>query len=1302
MKTPTGTSTPVLSMISGKKTLFLYNPSIPDGQVELSFQAKYGNIVTYEWIGEGRILVGFSSGFVVVVSATPDEMGQEQVQVRDHRDALTDVAVSSVMDKVATCGDNAVKIHELLDLKEMFAILTLDDEAGNLDKVQWSDDGQFLSVSTREGNIHTYLAKMPTIGGVWGTAAAYLTNLKEATISDQSVLAAGAGTTLGTKHVRKPLEVEPTAMALGYAYLGVAVNSRAWYYNLQADMAGLSGDEDDVPLKIVPIVKVRSKALQPTFHKLFKNLKHPLTKKDYINTITHLHMNTDYAAALLSSGELQIHRIEMGQNTPPPTLPAIPKGTTQPIARRAGGPISLEMQQRIFPEKGAVTKNPGVGDSPDAGFRITCCGLTEDFVVYGTGNGVLQWWVLDEWGLVGEFKHLKPIEKVCPQTTGGTKVIFTDRSNDGYVVDPLTNEVMMVPQWSAKNLGVIWDSQPSSDRTIFITYDDAFMSTYAYQSFTVKGPQCLALGSSKLPYGWKPVLVLDGRVTCQTPGGRLTTITLSTHEFSGAEKFVKEVLSEQEQGKRIQLLYTLGKMHDIWSLLPLITSTKPWTMLAEAAMRALDIPTARRVYRHMKDAGMVMTMDDIESMEDKYLMAGHVAAVFRDYSGAQELFLASSNPQAALELRRNLLHWEQALSLATTLAPDEVTVIAREYAQQLEFDEKYSDALTLYEKALSTSSSTSHLPAALLEEHQIACSAGLTRMTLRLGDISRGMKMLAHTADRQLLSDCGAILDSLKQWSESATCHERTGMWERAAEGWIKAKNWAKVGALLDKTTSPKVFGQYAIAKEAEGHYTEAASAYEKARDYDALVRLMVDHLHNVEGAVALVRKTRSRESAKMVARYFMAQKDYRSVVEFYLMAGMSSEAFELAQQQGVMEYYADLVKDEADQATLHNIATYFETHNQLLMAGQYHLLAEDYPRALKMFLRAPVTPDGKSIEMAIETVGVAQDDRLTHVLIDFLMGEGDGVPKDAKYIFKLYMSLRQYKEAARTAIIIAREEQTLGNYRAAHDLLLDNYRQLRATKEKIPAEIERMLMLLHSYILVKILVRANDHPKSAKLLIRVASNISKVPAHTVPILTSTVIECHRSGLKNHAFEFAAVLMRPEYRNKLDAKYRKKVEGIVRRPDRDEEEEPTSPCPFCANFVPEMTLDCPECKNHLPYCIATGRHMTLTDWSICPHCHFPALKTHLQALVQSHPYCPMCSEALTEGDVRLVKDPKAYLKGLEEVEEVEGVGAEKVVKESVQEECVVPAAGALRKREREGGSAGGGVGGEGRMGGMVV
>ena len=50
---------------------------------------------------------------------------------------------------------------------------------------------------------------------------------------------------------------------------------------------------------------------------------------------------------------------------------------------------------------------------------------------------------------------------------------------------------------------------------------------------------------------------------------------------------------------------------------------------------------------------------------------------------------------------------------------------------------------------------------------------------------------------------------------------------------------------------------------------------------------------------------------------------------------------------------------------------------------------------------------------------------------------------QEAKYLFRLYMALKQYREAARTAIIIAREDQNAGNYRNAHDVLFSMYRGL-------------------------------------------------------------------------------------------------------------------------------------------------------------------------------------------------------------------------------------------------------------------
>lgn len=58
--------------------------------------------------------------------------------------------------------------------------------------------------------------------------------------------------------------------------------------------------------------------------------------------------------------------------------------------------------------------------------------------------------------------------------------------------------------------------------------------------------------------------------------------------------------------------------------------------------------------------------------------------------------------------------------------------------------------------------------------------------------------------------------------------------------------------------------------------------------------------------------------------------------------------------------------------------------------------------------------------------------------------------------MFKLYLALEQYGEAARTAVLIAWEEQSSGNYRNAHDVLLQMY--------------IGMLILLHCTIMLPIL----------------------------------------------------------------------------------------------------------------------------------------------------------------------------------------------------------------------------------------
>ncbi|XP_072262418.1 WD repeat-containing protein 19 [Pyxicephalus adspersus] len=1138
-----------VSVVVGKKTLFLFNLNDPDNPIELAFQQRYGAIVSHKWYGDGYIMIGFSLGFFVVISTHMSEIGQELFQASNHKDNLTSIAISQSLNKAASCGDNNIKIHDLSELKEMYAIITLDDETKGLDRLSWTDDGQLLAVSTQRGSLSVFLTKLPILGDTSGTKIAYLTSLLEVTVCNQVE---------GELPITVSVEVEPNFVAVGPYHVAVGMNNRAWFYALT------------------------------------ENGVEKMKDMEYLGTVASMSLNSDYAAALFE-GKVQLHMIE-GE--------------------------SLEAQEeretRLFP-------------SADEKYRILCHSLTGDFLIYGTNTGLLKYFYLEDWQYVNEYRHPVSIRKIFPDTSG-TRLVLIDEKTEGFVCCPQNDNLYEIPNLSPTIKGILWENWPM-DKGVFCAFDDDKVFTYVFHKDTIQGSKVILAGGTKLPYGHKPVLLHNGELTCQTQSGMLNNIYLGTHSFQNKIKDAEP----KELKKMLTQTLMLRRFLDSWDLCIALNAEESWNELARACLHHMEVEFAIRVYRSIGNVGMVMSLEQIKGIEDHTLLAGHLAMFTNDFNLAQDLYLASSSPICALEVRRDLQHWDSALQLAKRLAPDQIPFISKEYAIQLEFTGDYVNALAHYEKGMTGDSK--------FQEHDETCLAGVARMSIRMGDIRRGVNQALKHPSRLLKKDCGAILESMKQFSEAAQLYEKGQYYDKAASVYIRCKNWAKVGELLPNVTSPKIHLQYAKAKEADGKYKEAALAYENAKDWDNVIRIYLDHLNNPEKAVTIVKETQSLEGAKMVARFFLRLGDYGSAIQFLVLSKCNNEAFQLAQQHNQMEIYADVIGSEnTSNEDYQSIALYFEGEKKHFQAGKFFLLCGQYARALKHFLKSSSADESTAIVMAIETVGQAKNELLTNQLIDYLMGESDGVPKDAKYLFRLYMALKQYREAARTAIIIAREEQSSGNYRHAHDILFSMYMELKTQKIKIPAEMATNLMILHSYILVKIHVKRGDHMKGARMLIRVANNMSKFPSHIVPILTSTVIECHRAGLKNSAFSFAAMLMRPEYRNKIDVKYKKKIEAMVRRPDTSEVDEESTACPFCDFKLPECELLCPGCKNNLPYCIATGRHMIKDDWCICPHCEFPALYSEFKILLESESICPMCSEKVTADQLKKVPDCSVYLR----------------------------------------------------------
>jgi len=470
---------------------------------------------------------------------------------------------------------------------------------------------------------------------------------------------------------------------------------------------------------------------------------------------------------------------------------------------------------------------------------------------------------------------------------------------------------------------------------------------------------------------------------------------------------------------------------------------------------------------------------------------------------------------------------------------------------------------------------------------------------------------VTECGDPALCLECARILESMQTVadSEAAQLYELGGAFDKAAAIYIKsAKTLPTATAIIHKVHTPKLLCEYALRCEREGSFEDACGAYTRARDMDSVVRLCLDELGTFEKAFEVVRSTASATGAQLVADYCKRDGNYRGAIEFLLLAKCSDDAFVLAKTHDCMDVFTKTLGDGIGSSEAAAVAAYYEVMNDLGQAGHFYSLCGQYARALKLYLQC----GDKEVERAIEVVGKARNDTLTHTLIDFLMGETDGVPKEPFHVYRLYLALGNYAQAASTAVIIATTEQNSGNYKHAHTLVTDTVKQLEEHKVRVPQKLRRTFVLLHSYVLVKKLVQRGNHAGAARMLLRVAESISLFPKHKVTILTSTVITCSKAGLKASALEYAQTLMK-EYRKDVDAKFKRKIEALVRKPkdhagmEGDLEVVPLSKCPVSSELIEVTSLECPSTKDALPMCVVTGNHVVAEDFCLCPRSGFPAI-----------------------------------------------------------------------------------------------
>ena len=122
--------------------------------------------------------------------------------------------------------------------------------------------------------------------------------------------------------------------------------------------------------------------------------------------------------------------------------------------------------------------------------------------------------------------------------------------------------------------------------------------------------------------------------------------------------------SGDEGRERFVRALNLNRLQDAWEVAARMQLPEMWEQLAHRAMTHMEIESAIRVYRFVGDASMVMSLERLEHIEDKNMLAGNILVLFeRDecYDTAQELFVRAGRPREALQMRDGLAYSESYL-----------------------------------------------------------------------------------------------------------------------------------------------------------------------------------------------------------------------------------------------------------------------------------------------------------------------------------------------------------------------------------------------------------------------------------------------------------------------------------------------------------------------------------------------------------------------------------------------------------------------------------------------------------------
>ncbi|TKR68451.1 hypothetical protein L596_024434 [Steinernema carpocapsae] len=387
-----------ITVLINKKQMMMVHLANADAPINLQFHDSYGKVVTYQWLTEDRMLIGFEMGHLICVNTTMnDNQVAEIFTAKDFKRTLWDMSISRGLDRIIAVGDNQFKAREISNLEDVSNLFEIGADDPAYKKVRTSDDGNLMAISGTTGSFLVYLTRMPVLGAAYGGTIVVLSSLQEITVYHGADLKPPA--TFTTK-------VEPSLITVGPFHVAVLLNNYAWFYEFSREV------KEGVRLAY---------------------------EYEYVSTVTSFKIGQFFAVAKMDD-RAQLHRIR------------------NPQGRYVSDSVS-----KMFPES---------SHQHSSSAKLTDFGLTSQFFIYATDAGHVQYFSLDEWVMVNEYRHSRGIRAIFPEPNG-VRLMFFDEKHDVYLYSPIDDHLSALPNLYNTPLfkGCLWESF-TVDKDTFVVFDE--------------------------------------------------------------------------------------------------------------------------------------------------------------------------------------------------------------------------------------------------------------------------------------------------------------------------------------------------------------------------------------------------------------------------------------------------------------------------------------------------------------------------------------------------------------------------------------------------------------------------------------------------------------------------------------------------------------------------------------------------------------------------------------------------------------------------------------------------------------